>query len=47
MGVIDWRIKLAWEPDLCCVLPPAGRAKTVTGLTRPRRFRIRTEDAKC
>lgn len=23
VGVIDWRIKLAWEPDLRCVLPPS------------------------
>ena len=23
MGVIDWLIKLAWEPDLHCVLPPS------------------------
>lgn len=48
MGVIDWLIKLVWEPDICCTTrsQQAG-LETVTGLTILRRFRIRTKNARC
>ena len=36
MGVIDWLIKLAWEPYLHRTLPRQAGLETVTGLPMPR-----------
>lgn len=40
MAVMDWLIRLAWEPNL-----QQGGLEMVTGLMRS--FRIRTKNAKC